>query len=623
MSKRIALVGMPNTGKSTLFNRLTGAGAKVGNWPGLTVELLSAKLLLGDGMVELVDLPGLHNLHGFSEDERVARRFVETQPLNGILVVLNTTQLERQLALVLQMKSLGLPMFLALNMADEAKHRGIRVRTEHLEAQLGMPVRLISAKHGQGVPELKQALTAWLREHPQTTHASAIALTEDDVIEDTLNDILSDSLHIPICLSPTRTDRVDRWLLHPWLGIPLFLLIMLAVFQVVYGVGAPLQEGLGWLLDEIKTLWLAPLVAGLPTWAASFLLEGLYDGVGTVMSFLPIIVAFFLAMAVVEDSGYLARAAFLMDAIMARLGLDGRAFVMQLMGFGCNVPAMMGTRVIRSRAQRIAAMMMIPFSLCSARLQVFLFFTTAVFSPRAAPWVLFSLYVMSFLLAFLTAWLMRGRSRRALDPLLMELPPYRIPTLAALARQAFRESGHFLSQAGGFIILGVALVWFLTHVPPGRSPRQPRHPGRPDRRMDRARLHPPGHRPVAVHRPAVRLRRQGSGDRRPGRHLRRRRRRTLRPARPAPGLDAGLQLHAVHPDLHPLPLDPRHPAQGVRQRSGHVGIPGLVPGRRVAVELRVLSDGEGPVRLRHASTIAPEGAACRVDLGHPGEIRAQ
>jgi ferrous iron transport protein B len=473
MSKRIALVGMPNTGKSTLFNRLTGAGAKVGNWPGLTVELLSAKLLLGDGMVELVDLPGLHNLHGFSEDERVARRFVETQPLNGILVVLNTTQLERQLALVLQMKSLGLPMFLALNMADEAKHRGIRVRTEHLEAQLGMPVRLISAKHGQGVPELKQALTAWLREHPQTTHASAIALTEDDVIEDTLNDILSDSLHIPICLSPTRTDRVDRWLLHPWLGIPLFLLIMLAVFQVVYGVGAPLQEGLGWLLDEIKTLWLAPLVAGLPTWAASFLLEGLYDGVGTVMSFLPIIVAFFLAMAVVEDSGYLARAAFLMDAIMARLGLDGRAFVMQLMGFGCNVPAMMGTRVIRSRAQRIAAMMMIPFSLCSARLQVFLFFTTAVFSPRAAPWVLFSLYVMSFLLAFLTAWLMRGRSRRALDPLLMELPPYRIPTLAALARQAFRESGHFLSQAGGFIILGVALVWFLTHVPLDVPPASP------------------------------------------------------------------------------------------------------------------------------------------------------
>lgn len=473
MSKRLALVGMPNTGKSTLFNRLTGAGAKVGNWPGLTVELLSAKLLLGDSMVELVDLPGLHNLHGFSEDERVARHFVESQPLNGILVVLNTTQLERQLALVLQLKSLNLPMFLALNMADEAHHRGIQVDISTLEDRLGMPVRLISAKHGRGVPELKQALTEWLRVFPLTTQARADALSEDDAIEESLDDILAGSLHIPVCLSPTGTDRVDAWLLHPWLGIPLFLLLMLGVFQAVYGLGAPLQEGLGWLLDEFKTVWLGPLLAGLPAWLTSFLLEGLYDGIGTVLTFLPIIVVFFLAMAVVEDSGYLARAAFLMDALMARMGLDGRAFVMQLMGFGCNVPAMLGTRVIRSRAQRIAAMMSIPFSLCSARLQVFLFFTSAVFSPRAAPWALFSLYVMSFVLAFATAWLMSLRSTGPRDPLLMELPPYRLPTLAALIRQAFRESGHFLRQAGGFIVLGVALVWFLTHFPLDARPASP------------------------------------------------------------------------------------------------------------------------------------------------------
>ena len=470
MSKRIALVGMPNTGKSTLFNRLTGAGARVGNWPGLTVELLSAKLLLGDSMVELVDLPGLHNLHGFSEDERVARHFVETQPLNGILVVLNTTQLERQLALVLQLKALGLPMLLALNMADEAQHRGIRVRSEVLEARLGIPVRLISAKHGRGVPELKQSLAAWLREHPKPVQASAAALSEDDSIELMVDELIGKTMHIPVCLSPTRTDRVDQILLHPWLGIPLFLLLMLGVFQIVYGIGAPLQEGLAWMLDEVKTLWLTPWLAGLPSWLTSFLLEGLYDGIGTVMSFLPIIVVFFLAMAVVEDSGYLARAAFLMDALMSRLGLDGRAFVMQLMGFGCNVPALMGTRVIRSRSQRIAAMMMIPFSLCSARLQVFLFFTSAVFSARAAPWVLFSLYVMSFVMAFFTAWLMRGRTRHSTDPLLMEMPPYRLPTLAALGRQSFRESGHFLRQAGGFIILGVTLVWFLTHFPLDAAP---------------------------------------------------------------------------------------------------------------------------------------------------------
>jgi ferrous iron transport protein B len=178
-------------------------------------------------------------------------------------------------------------------------------------------------------------------------------------------------------------------------------------------------------------------------------------------------------MAVVEDSGYLARAAFLMDALMSRMGLDGRAFVLQLMGFGCNVPAMMGARVIRSRAQRILTMMTIPFSLCSARLQVFLFFTTAVFSPRAAPWVLLSLYVISFAITFFTAWIWRGRARHGADPLLMELPPYRLPTLAVLTRQSLRESGHFLRQAGGFIILGVALVWFLTHFPLDAAPASP------------------------------------------------------------------------------------------------------------------------------------------------------
>jgi ferrous iron transport protein B len=471
--KRIALVGMPNTGKSTLFNRLTGAGARVGNWPGLTVELLAARLLLGDSMVELVDLPGLHNLHGFSEDERVARHFVETQPVNGLLVVLNALQLDRQLGLVLQLKELGLPLFLALNMSDEALSRGIRIDVAQLEQQLDLPVRLVSAKHGQGVPQLKEALTHWLRTHEAPLSPSRAALEKDDAIEHDLDSLVSRTVHVPKDMPATVTDRLDRLLLHPWLGLPMFFLLVLGVFQVVYGLGTPLQDGLAWLLDGLKSIWLEPWAAGLPAWAASFVIEGLYDGIGTVLTFLPIIVVFFLVMAVVEDSGYLARAAFLMDALMARMGLDGRAFVLQLMGFGCNVPAMMGARVIRSRSQRILTMMMIPFSLCSARLQVFLFFTTAVFSPRAAPWVLFSLYVLSFATAFLTAVLLKGRLKQQYDPLLMELPPYRMPTGRYLFRQAFRESGHFLRQAGGFIVLGVALVWLLTHLPLDAAPAGP------------------------------------------------------------------------------------------------------------------------------------------------------
>jgi ferrous iron transport protein B len=188
-----------------------------------------------------------------------------------------------------------------------------------------------------------------------------------------------------------------------------------------------------------------------------------------VASFLPIIFVFFLVMAAVEDSGYLARAAFLADALMARMGLDGRAFVLQLMGFGCNVPAIMGTRVMRSRGMRLLTMLTIPFSLCSARLQVFLFFTTAVFSPRAAPWVLFGLYLLSFAIAFLSAFLWRGRLHSH-EPLLMEIPPYRLPHPGYLLAQGWRESLHFLREAGGFILLGVALVWLLTHYPFDAAP---------------------------------------------------------------------------------------------------------------------------------------------------------
>lgn len=468
--KRVALVGMPNTGKSTLFNQLTGSSARIGNWPGLTVELMSARLLVGADMVELVDLPGLHNLHGFSEDERVARHFLETQPVNAIIVVLNAAQLDRQLAFALQMRALKVPILLVLNMADEAKKRGIQIEIDKLEARLELPVCLLSAKYGRGVPEVRNALAGVLSQHPESHQAPEYLLAEDYSIEKDVDNLLTQAVHVPPELSPSHTDRIDQLLLHPWLGLPLFFLLMLGMFQLVYGLGTPLQEGLAWLLGSVKVTAIEPLTADLIGWQKSLILDGLFDGIGTVLSFLPLIVVFFLAMAVVEDSGYLARAAFLMDALMARMGLDGRAFVMQLMGFGCNVPAIMGTRVIRSRPQRLLAMLAIPFSLCSARLQVFLFFIGAVFTASSAPLVLFSLYLMSFVIAFFSAWLWGTKARRDPDPLIMELPPYRLPTASFLFRQSMRESGHFIRSAGGFIVLGVGLVWLLTHMPADAVP---------------------------------------------------------------------------------------------------------------------------------------------------------
>jgi ferrous iron transport protein B len=215
-----------------------------------------------------------------------------------------------------------------------------------------------------------------------------------------------------------------------------------------------------------------PLLAWLPAIAQGFLLDGIYAGMVTVAAFVPLIILFFLFMAVIEDSGYLSRAAFLTDALMAKLGLDGRSFVMMLMGFGCNVPAAMGTRIMRSRGLRLLTMMIIPVSLCSARLQVFLFLTAAIFVPRQAPWVIFSLYLMSFVAAIVTAVVFKDRFRSD-EPFVLELPPYRLPTLRQIVLRAWQEVRHFLRRATKFIIGGVVLIWLLTNLPVGAAPGGP------------------------------------------------------------------------------------------------------------------------------------------------------
>lgn len=468
--KRIALVGMPNTGKSTFFNRATGASARVGNWPGITVDLLGAKLLLAGEMVELVDLPGIYDLHGFSDDEQVVRHFLENNPVDLVVIILNATQIDRQLSLALQIKQLCLPAVLLLNMADEAKKFGITVEAGKMSNALGMPVVLLSAKYGNGYQDAHQVIAQGIQHStPVPPEKLQVLLAADDQIETDMEAVLKRTVQMPVQLSDNLTTRLDRLLLHPWLGLPLFFLIMYLLFQAIFLLGKPLQDGVGWVLEAFKQGALEPMLAGLPAALHGLLIEGIYNGVGTVATFVPIIILFFLFMALVEDSGYLSRAAFLMDALMARLGLDGRSFVMLLLGFGCNVPALMGTRVMRSRALRLLTMLVIPFSLCSARLQVFVFITAAIFSPKAAPLVLFSLYLFSFAAAFTTALLFKNRFRNN-EPFILELPPYRFPTLRQMILRGWHEVRHFLSRASKFIIAGVVLVWLLTNFPQGAAP---------------------------------------------------------------------------------------------------------------------------------------------------------
>ena len=470
----VAVVGMPNTGKSTLFTQLTSAHAHIGNWPGLTVDLMQAELTLEGRSVQLVDLPGIYDLRGHSEDEAVVRRFLESTPVDLVVIILNASQIDRQLRLALQVQQLGLPALVLLNMADEARRFGVGINLEELSARLVLPVLLISAKYRQGLGQARHAIAKALG-----AAASATALPVQDLesnlaaadadLDGAMASILQAAVTFPPQWRDALTRRLDRWLLHPLLGLPIFFVVMALMFQAIYALGVPLQGALGALIDGFSLHVLAPALASWPPFLRAFVIDGLVLGIGTVSAFLPVIFLFFLAMGVVEDSGYLSRAAFLMDAFMERLGLDGRSFVLSLMGFGCNVPAILGTRVMRSSGLRLLSMLIIPFSLCSARLNVFLFMASVFFTPRQGALVIFGLYLLSFAAAIFTALLFKGRFASE-EALVLELPPYRLPTIPQVLRRAWAEVRHFWFWARRFIVFGVVGIWLLNNLPFGVAP---------------------------------------------------------------------------------------------------------------------------------------------------------
>ena len=537
----IALGAIPNTGKTTLFNRLTGSSQSTGNWPGVSIERKSGHFTLGEYPIELVDLPGAYSLSPVTEEERVVRDFFLRTPPDLVLNVLDARNLYRGLGLTLQLAMSGLPMVVAVNMIDEARRQGAEPDLEILSSHLGVPAVAVSARTGEGIPELKQALYRLIRNPVQARppHIACPAVLEEAVkalsreIERTAPDsrfqpnflamrlLEEKGASVPppapalrqaarswgerveqatgqplpilcagcrfnaargLALEATRrspplpdrlSERLDRILLHRWLGLPLFLLVMLLLFQGIYGLGTPLQAWLGhWFDDGGAWLRLQPALTALPGWARSFLLDGIWQGVGVVASFFPVIALFFVFMSLIEDSGYMARAAFLMDRLMHRLGLDGKAFISLLLGYGCNVPAVMGTRILSSRHSRVLTMLLIPFSLCSARLQVFVFLSGILFGAALAPWILFGLYLGSFAAILVMGLLLRPWQQvlGEPEPFIMEIPPYRLPTLRSIALRTGQELKDFLYRAATLIVAGVILVWILTHFPTGVAP---------------------------------------------------------------------------------------------------------------------------------------------------------
>jgi ferrous iron transport protein B len=474
----IALIGPPNSGKSTLFNRLTGLRQKVANYPGVTVEHRQGQMQLsGGGTAELLDLPGIYSLEPRSEDERVTHDALlgllpGSERPGAILLILDATNLGRHLMLAAPILSLGVPTLVVLNMADELARRGGEIDTQALAERLGVPVVLISAARGEGLEPVHEFLNGQLG---VPAPVELPVLSNIPACRAWAARMSSGSYQAPA--PPLWSRRLDAVFLHPLWGPLVFLLVVIGVFQAIFTGAPPVMDAIESGIAHAGN-WVA---SHLPDGAFRDLLrEGVIGGVGSVVVFLPQILLLFLFIGILEDSGYLARAALIADRTMARAGLQGKSFIPLLSAYACAIPAIMATRTIENKRDRIATILIAPFMTCSARLPVYTLIIAAFIPHRQIGGVLSSralamlgLYLLGFLAAVTTARLLKSSILRSdRTPFLLELPPYRWPTLRSLGLRLVDRAVVFLQRAGT-VILGVAIVlWILAHVPTtnGKAP---------------------------------------------------------------------------------------------------------------------------------------------------------
>ncbi|MBX6359996.1 MAG: ferrous iron transport protein B [Acidobacterium ailaaui] len=473
----VALVGPPNSGKSTLFNRLTGLRQKVANYPGVTVEQHYGRMTgIDRGDLTLIDLPGIYSLNSHSEDARVAVEVLHGRmpgaPVpDAVLLVLDSLHLQRQLMLAAPVLSLGLPTLVLLNMSDLMETRGGEVDTLALARELGVPVAKISAARGTGL----DAIRHFLDQKSDSMKAAAPRL-ELPVMGNPRSyrqwaTGISTRTKYKAPLSSDWTRKLDAVLLGRVTGPLFFMAVVFAVFQVVFSIGRPMSDALQDLLntsgDKVGVL----LGNG---WLQSLLIDGLWKGVASVLVFLPQILLLFLFIGILEDSGYLARAALIADRVMRAIGLNGKAFIPLLSAYACAVPAIMATRTIENKRDRFATILVTPFMTCSARLPVYLLMIAA-FVPnkpllgdflglQAA--VMVGLYVLGFLAALFTARLLKSSILKASSaPFILELPQYRVPTLRSLGLRLLDRGTVFVKQAGTVILSVMLVLWVLSHLP--------------------------------------------------------------------------------------------------------------------------------------------------------------
>lgn len=514
---RVAFVGNPNCGKTTLFNALTGANLKVANWPGVTVERKEGTVFYKGQKIVLVDLPGIYSLTSYSIEERVSRKCVMEDDIDVIVNVVDASSLERNLYLTMQLLELGKPVILAMNMMDVVKERGMEIDNHRLPEMLGgIPVVPVSARQRTGLNVLLHAVKHHYEEevskgvvvysneiqgkigileqklkacYPDLKylHWTAVKLLEDD--EDTkkeypidapkvldrsyekeiingkydyIEEVVEEVLFYRHAHNEGKTDKVDRLLTHRIWGVPVFLGIMALVFFLTFTIGDALkgifEMGLDVLLDGAGRLLTALHVSDV---IRSLIVDGAIAGVGGILTFLPNIMILFLALGILEDSGYMARVAYVMDGIMGCVGLSGKAFLPMVLGFGCTVPAVMATRTLEREEDRRRTMLLTPFMSCSARLPVYVLLSS-MFFPDCAAVVAFSLYVLGLIVAILLALVLEKiKKGSSSGSLLMELPEYKMPNARTIAIYVWEKVKDYLSKAGTTIFVASIVIWFV------------------------------------------------------------------------------------------------------------------------------------------------------------------
>ncbi|KOA21423.1 ferrous iron transport protein B [Clostridium homopropionicum DSM 5847] len=460
--KTVALIGNPNVGKTTLFNSLTGSNQYVGNWAGVTVEKKEGYL---NKSIKIVDLPGIYAMDTFSNEEKVAKNFLLNEPVDLIINIVDASNLERNLYLTTQLKQFKKPIVLVLNMMDVAESKGINIDIDKLSKELKMFIIPISASKGTGIEHIREFLLR--NDFFKLPIDNEFQYQDFDNEKETykyIEDIIKRSITHSSNDRINTKDKIDGILLNKFFAYPMFFIIMYLIFKFTFSwVGQPLADLMDEALQNVLIPNLNTLLENSSPWFKSLLVDGIVGGVGSIIVFLPVILALFLGISFLEDSGYMARAAFLMDKIMRKMGLSGKAFIPLVVGFGCSVPAIMSTRTLESEKDRKLAALIIPLMSCNARLPVYALFASIFFKGKEII-VVFSLYLLGIVVAFIIGLLFKNTIfKKDEEPFIIELPEYKMPELQNLALHTWDKGKGFLKKAGTIILSISIIVWFLSN----------------------------------------------------------------------------------------------------------------------------------------------------------------